>query len=522
MIPRTVQMAAEVAAQLTPLQLDNFGNIIINGYATTGPNTTGKLAWQYKETAAAPLPLPSVTSVQPLLRGWTNNYQEYYTQLQPNGYGVNPGDPTMFTYNVHSFVPAIPAVTGIISTTGVVIPGSGYLPGTYTNYSLTGGTGSGAKGTMVVGGATAGGAITGAGPLVAGTGYTAGTYTNISLTGGSGTGAQGTVIATGGAGGGTITGTTFVGGTNYTKGTYLNVSLSGGTGTGARGNMVVNGTGGVTAVSIVTPGTNYGLSGNRVNYSTSAITGIGTGLRVSYNYSAGAITSITGITDGGSGFVVGDTAYVANTFGPYAAGDGIIQVTAATPSAGGPVDFFGLLTGSSGYTVGDVLTPAPGAIPGGTGFQVTVTSVSAGGGGTITGFTLTNPGTGYTAGNVLTAAIPGGGTGWSIGVASVSAGSPGGTVTSFTLTSPGTGYTVGDILTSNLPDGSGWSVPVSGVTSTPAVPGFDPRWGQAPRRFFQNQVADFVPPTANQQAIQYSFIYPVADNLTPPPIGPLT
>jgi hypothetical protein len=103
MIPRTVQMAAAVAAQFTSTDLENYGNIILNGYATTGPNSTGKLAWQYQETLTPPVPLPSVTSVQPALKGWTTNYQEYYTQLQPNGYGVNPGDPTMFKYVVHSF-----------------------------------------------------------------------------------------------------------------------------------------------------------------------------------------------------------------------------------------------------------------------------------------------------------------------------------------------------------------------------------------------------------------------------------
>jgi len=103
MIPRVAKMAAEVAAQLTTSQLENYGNIILNGYATTAPNTTGKLAWQYKETTTAPAPLPSVTSFQPALKGWTTNYQEYYTQLPPNGYGVNPGDPTMFEYTVHSF-----------------------------------------------------------------------------------------------------------------------------------------------------------------------------------------------------------------------------------------------------------------------------------------------------------------------------------------------------------------------------------------------------------------------------------
>lgn len=103
MVPRVVQMSAEVAATFTPTQLEDYGNIILNGYATTGPNTVGKKAWQYKETLTPPVDLPSLTSVRPALKGWTNNYQEYYTQLPPNSYGVNSGDPTMFNYTVHSY-----------------------------------------------------------------------------------------------------------------------------------------------------------------------------------------------------------------------------------------------------------------------------------------------------------------------------------------------------------------------------------------------------------------------------------
>lgn len=140
MIPRTVKMAAEVAAQLTLTDLDRFGNVILNGYATTGANLSGKLAWQYAETLSAPIPLPTVTSVRPALKGWTTNYMEYYTKLQPNGYGVNPGDPTGFNYNVHSFTQE----TGPVVSLGSVQPGSGYTPGVYTATPAIGGSGTGA------------------------------------------------------------------------------------------------------------------------------------------------------------------------------------------------------------------------------------------------------------------------------------------------------------------------------------------------------------------------------------------
>jgi len=167
MIPRTVQAAKAVAATFTTPQLDAYGNIILNGYATTGPNTTGKLAWQYKETTGAPVPLPSVTSVQPALKGWTTNYMEYYTQLPPNAYGVNPGDPTMFEYDVHSFT----AATGTILTLGALQAGTGYSVGSYTNVPTVGGSGVGATLDIVVG---TGGVITSATLNNPGSGYAVG------------------------------------------------------------------------------------------------------------------------------------------------------------------------------------------------------------------------------------------------------------------------------------------------------------------------------------------------------------
>jgi len=98
-------MAKAVETTFTTPQVEDYGNVILNGYLSIVPNTTNKKAWQYKETTTAPVNLPSLTEVRPALRGWTTNYMEYYTQMPPNAYGVNPGDPTMFEYNVHSFSP---------------------------------------------------------------------------------------------------------------------------------------------------------------------------------------------------------------------------------------------------------------------------------------------------------------------------------------------------------------------------------------------------------------------------------
>lgn len=106
MIPRTVLMAKEIENLLTAPQLAQYGNIIGAFY-----------------------------------RGWSTNYYEYYTQLQPNGYGVNPGDPTMFKYSVHSFTP----FTGPIVSLGGIVDGTGYTPGTYTGVATTtSGSGTGA------------------------------------------------------------------------------------------------------------------------------------------------------------------------------------------------------------------------------------------------------------------------------------------------------------------------------------------------------------------------------------------
>ena len=406
MIPRTVQMAKEVLATFTGPQYDDYGNIILNGYSYYYPsvNTAGAKGsldavsltagtgyvngtytgvflssegggnYGYADITVAggtptvvtltsggsgftvgekiylgnlPQTAPGTgtpayltvsfvneSGVTPALKGWTNNYQEYYTQLQPNGYGVNPGDPTMFEYDVHSFTPYEGPITGI---NGFLNNGTGYTPGTYLGVATT----------------------------------------------------------------------------------------TSGIGTGATLDVIVSpATGSVTTVSLLSGGYGYPVSSSFTASLTQALTGGGYGLRLSG-------------TTNGSGAVATVTI---------------------------PAGFAGI-----NYQVGDIVQ-----IDGGTA-QVS-----------ITGVTTT------------------------------------GVVTSMTLVAAGANYSVGDTLYPTLVPGAGASIQVTDIDLQNITGGGDSKWAQPPHRLINEQVADFVPPGPNQQAIQYSAIlYPVADNPTPPPIDTL-
>ncbi len=67
-------------------------------------------------------------------------------------------------------MPTIEPATAGVNTFGAVVPGSGYTNGTYTNVPLAGGTGIGARGTIVV----AGGVISTITKTEPGSGYTVG------------------------------------------------------------------------------------------------------------------------------------------------------------------------------------------------------------------------------------------------------------------------------------------------------------------------------------------------------------
>ena len=348
-------------------------------------------------------------------------------------------------------------------TTGSLVGGANYGPGTYTNVSLTGGTGTGAKATIIVGvggdvtgvtltsrgvnytvadslsaaAANLGGVTNGVGTLGAVTGgsnYTNGTFTNVPLTGGTGSGARATIVVSANAvstttittkgsgytvsdtlsasastigngiqtlgtitGGGAYTANGIltlknrVDGTLYTNGTYTNVPLTGGTGNGAQATIVVSG-GGVTSVTLTKTGSGYTVD-NELSASSVDIGGTGSGFKIYVDTvgaatftnvnltggsgsgakativvgTAGAVTSVT-ITDRGRGYIVGNIMS-ANSTDIGGSGSGfVVPVSVVYSSSGFSVPISTVVT-SSGFSipVGTVYTSS--------GFSFTVASL---------------------------------------------------------------------------------------------------------------------------------------------------
>ena len=179
MIPRTVTMAKSVASIFNATELNDYGNIILNGYATTGPNTINQKAWQYPETTTAPVNLPSLTSYRPALKGWSTNSLGYYTRTGSGNYFVEPGTPTPSEYTVHSFTIASGEITGLTSGN----PGEYYVAGSYPAEPAIGGSGAGALLDITVDGS---GSVTSAVIASPGDGYVPGDVLTALIPGGRG------------------------------------------------------------------------------------------------------------------------------------------------------------------------------------------------------------------------------------------------------------------------------------------------------------------------------------------------
>jgi len=141
--------------------------------------------------------------------------------------------------------------------------------------------------------------------------------------------------------------------------------------------------------------------------------------------------------------------------------------------------------------------------------------------GVVTGLGRLQAGQGYTPGSYTNVATIGGsGIGATLNITVA----VDGTVAAATLNAAGSGYAAGDglgVAAADIGPGYGFAVAVATVSNV--SPSGQYKWAQVPHRYFQNQVGTTGPnPAVNYpNAIQYSWMYPIADNITPPPIDTL-
>jgi hypothetical protein len=308
--------------------------------------------------------------------------------------------------------------------TGSLVGGTNYGTGTYTNVPLTGGTGSNAQATIVVG---AGGDVTSVTLTARGINYTAADSLSAAASNlGGVTNGVGTL--------GAVTG-----GSNYTNGTYSNVSLTGGAGTGAKATIVVS-SNAVSSVTITSKGNNYTTSDTL----SAAATSIGSGIQTLGAITGGGAYTANGVLTLNT--LVGGTLYTNGTYTNVlltgGTGNGVVATVVV---AGNTVTSVTLTDTGSGYTVADELSADAVDIGGtGSGFKINVATV---GDATFKNVNLTG----------------GSGTG---AVATIVVGTSG-AVTSVTLTDRGRGYIISNIMSANSTDiggsGAGFVVPISAI-----------------------------------------------------------
>jgi hypothetical protein len=182
---------------------------------------------------------------------------------------------------------------------------------------------------------TLGSLASGVGPIatvaapVAGSGYVTGTYTVVQLTGGTGTGAKATVVASG-------TGPAYaIGaitpGSLYHDGEYVNVPLTGGTGTGAKARFVIQ-QGAVLYCTLTVAGTGYAV-GDVLSASNTNFGSVGSGFSIPVTQVLGHVSAVT-ITTPGTGYTVGDVLTINGLYFPAQSGSGAsAAVATVVPSA---------------------------------------------------------------------------------------------------------------------------------------------------------------------------------------------
>src|SRR5271157_1573502 len=352
------------------------------------------------------------------------------------------------------------------------------------------------------------GAITGVHITNGGTGYTNGTFPNTALTGGSGTGATGTITVAAGI----VTAVVIdLPGVNYVVGDALAYSGGGGsnlaigvtaiagfdepfcynlvtksfvtvTGITAANVPITQPTVGdwtpptmdVTGVDLVV--THPGFDGSTNFFGWFDITNLQVPIWNAGNFSLVTPMATVSIITGGTGYTNGAYQNVSIIGGT--GGGATVNITVA----GGIVTALSVASGGVGYAVGNTFTVSTNIIGGaGSGFQGAVATVI---GNAIGSVNITGTGTGYTTGTYTNVPLGGGSGSGAQATIVVNASN---VVNSVTITSPGGGYIVGDtlgisagaILTfSALTAGSGYTngtyvnVPLIGGTGQGATANF--------------------------------------------------
>lgn len=339
------------------------------------------------------------------------------------------------------------------------------------------------------------GAILG-GSLSGGSGYdsTGSPFTNVTLLGGTGTGAKATITVSGSS----VNSVTITDiGSGYSVGDVLYQNNGGGVVTGT-----INNTNRVYA-GTTTGGSGYNGGGSATYTNVSLLnvngtTGLGSGAKATLTVTSGVVTAVT-ITDPGSGYKVGDVLY-QHMGGP------LITGTTGGTTAGKGVSA-GTVAGGAGYVDG-VYTNVELTNISSTGTHAEATITVSGG--KVTSVVITAPGTAYQINDILSSTVLGsGGAGFTymvtavtpIGEGSGYANTGGGGVanisltnitgngsgakatiiiatnkiTSVNITAAGTGYNVGDVLSASDPvlgSGTGFTWTITSTSGLGVGTGF--------------------------------------------------
>ena len=374
----------------------------------------------------------SVTGVTPLTT-WTVSSTGTRLNVAGNGFLGNEENPTIYVYRglkyqfnntanaVLEFVNQDTGVESVTITNGGSYANTGALP----TVSFTGGTGSGATGTVV-----GSGFINTVTVTAGGTGYTIAPL--VTFTGG-GTGGAATAVmsATGAIKNITVTNV----GADYISAPTVSFTATTGSGATATAKLTYA----ITDVSIIDGGSGYTTA------PTVVFGGSGTGATATATVSGGVVTGIT-LTNGGSGYYLDGTS-VPMTFtgGGGTGASGTNNYSSVT----GKVTEIAVTAGGTGYSsdVAVVLTGGSG-----TGAAATANRDLS-----VASITVTAGGTGYTTPTVVITPNYAGGQAGTPSVDATATAAVLYAVSSVTITNPGA-YTVAPTVVFSSGDAAGTAV----------------------------------------------------------------